>query len=95
MAWNPALSGNCDGLWAGYYYCVADFPSSSLPMPPTVTTKPSPAGTGSPSNCAAWYLTTFNEDCDALILEFGTFSKNDFILWNPSVWSDCSNFQVS
>jgi hypothetical protein len=64
-------------------------------MPPVVTTTPSPIGTGSPGNCADWYMATVGDNCDTVVAQFGTFSKSDFITWNPSVWSDCSNFQVS
>lgn len=92
--WNPALAGNCNGLWSGYWYCVADF-GTAPPLPPVVTTTPSPIGTGSPSNCADWYNATLGDNCDTVVAQFGTFSKSDFISWNPSVWSDCSNFQVS
>lgn len=93
MAWNPALAGNCNGLWVGYWYCVAAFSDADgdYPVPATVTTVPSPTGTGSPSDCAAWYLTTLGDDCDTLVAEFGSFSEEQLIEWNPSVWSDCSN----
>ncbi|OTB01250.1 carbohydrate-binding module family 50 protein [Hypoxylon sp. CI-4A] len=90
--WNPALNGTCNGLRPGYWYCVADF-GTDLPMPPTLTIAPSPTASGQPSNCTTWYYSTVNDDCDAVVLQFGTFSKDDFISWNPSVWSDCSNFQ--
>lgn len=39
MAMNPALNGNCDGLWLGYYYCVVG-PSGITAMPPTATSPP-------------------------------------------------------
>lgn len=94
MAWNPALAGNCNGLFLGYWYCVADFSGSDYPAPATVTAVPSPTGTGSPTDCAAWYLTTTGDDCETLVAEFGTFSQADFVGWNPSVWSDCSNVLV-
>lgn len=96
FAWNPALSGNCNGLWVGYWYCVAAFSDAdaSYPVPATVTTVPSPTGTGSPSDCAAWYLATLGDDCDTLVAEFGTFSQDQLIAWNPSVWADCSNVVV-
>ena len=95
FSWNPTLQGNCDGLWAGYWYCVADFPSGSLPMPPTVTAAPSPIQTSIASNCVAWYQMTGSDNCTSIATMFGTFSSADFIAWNPAVWSDCSNIQVS
>ena len=92
--WNPALQGNCDGLWAGYWYCVANFSSESLPMPPTVTAAPSPVQTGIASNCVAWYQMNLADTCDTITAMFGTFTSPDFIKWNPAVWTDCSNIQV-
>lgn len=90
FAWNPALNGNCDGIWAGYYYCVANIDSSSPPMP-TVTAKPSTVAGGTPDSCTAWYNTTVGDTCDRVALQFGSFSKADFISWNPIVGPDCSN----
>jgi hypothetical protein len=93
--WNPALAGNCDGLWAQYWYCVADFAQGSLPMPPTVKTAPSPVQTGIASNCVSWYLMTGSDTCTSIAAMFGAFFSTDFINWNPAVWSDCSNIKVS
>ncbi|KFY05463.1 hypothetical protein V492_08531 [Pseudogymnoascus sp. VKM F-4246] len=93
FSWNPALAGNCDGLWGGYFYCVANFDLSNLPPPATVTVSPSPTETGTVSTCNSWYLTTGDENCDNIVESFRTFSKSDFISWNPSVWSTCENIQ--
>jgi hypothetical protein len=93
--WNPAVGDNCRNLLTGYWYCVADFAPGELPMPPTVTTQPTPVQTGIASNCVAWYKTTSNETCDDIAYIFASFSKTEFITWNPAVWSDCSNIQVS
>lgn len=92
LSWNPALGGDCNGLWSGYYYCVADF-SDDLPMPPTVTASASPTATGTVSTCTAWYMAVGGDDCAAIATFFGTFSEADFISWNPSVWSTCENIQ--
>lgn len=91
FAWNPALNGNCNGLWSGYYYCVANFNSASPPPMPTVTTKPTSVAGGSTDSCTSWYNTTVGDTCDRIALQFGTFSASDFIGWNPIVGSDCSN----
>ncbi|KAI4591934.1 hypothetical protein KJ359_012065 [Pestalotiopsis sp. 9143b] len=93
FSWNPALGGNCQGLWAGYYYCVANFDADDAPMPPTVTASASPTATGTISTCTAWYQAVVNEDCAAIAAWSGTFSEADFIAWNPSVWSGCENIQ--
>ncbi|KAF9876845.1 hypothetical protein CkaCkLH20_05691 [Colletotrichum karsti] len=90
LAWNPVLNGNCNGLWAGSWYCGVAFDWDSLPMPPTVTTKPSPVATAITANCAAWYRATGIDTCAVVAEMFGTFSEANFISWNPSVGSDCS-----
>ncbi len=59
-----------------------------------MATIPSLVPTGVPSDCVGWYQTTVNDSCDDIAGMFGTFSRKDFILWNPSVYSDCSNIQV-
>ncbi len=45
------------------------------------------------SNCTAWYQTDDTDDCDVIAAMFGTFSKADFVRWNPIVFSDCSNIK--
>ncbi|KAJ3957265.1 hypothetical protein N0V92_006176 [Colletotrichum tropicale] len=94
FSWNPALNGDCLGLWSGYYYCVANFAAASdIPMPPTVTSGASPTATGTISTCEKWYITRVNDDCATVAAWFGTFSESDFISWNPSVGSSCANIQ--
>ena len=95
MKWNPALKGDCQGLWSGYWYCVADFKSSDMPQPPTTTKPGKPAESGAPSDCKAWYQTSDDDTCDFIVQMFGTFSKSDFTKWNPSVLTDCSEIEVS
>lgn len=77
-----------------YWYCVADYASDSVPMPPTVTKAPSNLPNGIASNCVAWYQMTGSDTCNSIAAMFGTFSAADFMKWNPSVWSDCSNIKV-
>jgi len=96
FAWNPALHGDCQGLWVGYYYCVANFADlASLPMPPTVTSlAPSmPTGAQTIATCKKWYITRVNDNCESVATLFGAFSAAEFITWNPSVGYDCSRIQ--
>ncbi|KAJ5313358.1 uncharacterized protein N7443_000242 [Penicillium atrosanguineum] len=67
---------------------------TSLPMPSTTTVLPSPVQTGITSSCTAWYLASDGDDCDLIPEEFGTFSKSDFLNWNPAVQSDCSGLVI-
>lgn len=89
------MKGNCDGLFANYWYCVADYGPSDMPMPPKVTKAPTDLPKSIAGNCIAWYQMTGSDSCDSIAAMFGTFSKTDFIKWNPDVWSDCSNIKVS
>lgn len=89
MAWHPFLNGNCNGLWAGSYYCT--WAGTELPPPPTVThlavgepVKPSIA-----VNCNRWYQ-AFGDTCQAIVDMFGRFSLADFTQWNPSVGTACA-----
>lgn len=63
-------------------------------MPPTVTKAPSDLPNGIAGNCVAWYQMTGSDTCDSIAAMFGTFSKTDFIKWNPDVWSNCSHIKV-
>ncbi|OIW22890.1 hypothetical protein CONLIGDRAFT_719454 [Coniochaeta ligniaria NRRL 30616] len=92
LAYNSFLDGNCNGLWSGVYYCVSEWDGTQndLPMPRTVTTKPSPVPSDTTSTCTSWYQTSGDDDCDVIPAIFGTFTKSDFISWNPSVGQGCS-----
>ncbi|KAF3002842.1 hypothetical protein E8E14_007637 [Neopestalotiopsis sp. 37M] len=90
LSWHSFLDGNCNGLWTGYWYCGIAFDWDNMPMPPTVTAKPTPVPSGIISSCAAWYMTTGADTCARISEMFGTFSEADFISWNPSVGSSCS-----
>lgn len=94
FAWNPALDGNCLGLWQNYFYCVANFGADSPPPMPTVTVKPTAnVAEGIVPECVSWYKVLDEDDtCDTLAEFFGAaFTRADFIRWNPTVLSDCSN----
>ncbi|EPE35195.1 LysM [Glarea lozoyensis ATCC 20868] len=43
--WNLAITGDCGGLWAGYYYCVG-VPGTPTGKPTTTKTSVTPAPTG-------------------------------------------------
>ncbi|PYH81903.1 hypothetical protein BO82DRAFT_414824 [Aspergillus uvarum CBS 121591] len=92
IAWNPAVGTDCSDIQSGYYYCI--WSGTSLPMPSTTATLPSPVQTGIISTCTAWYQATDGDDCTLIVDEFGTFSESDFLSWNPAVLSDCSGLVV-
>lgn len=86
---NPFLNGNCDGLWAGYWYCVVG-PNGITGMPPTATSPPASRPAGQIQSCTRWYLRD-GESCADLVGMFGVFSLDQFLGWNPSVGSSCAN----
>ncbi|CAG8979166.1 hypothetical protein HYALB_00000300 [Hymenoscyphus albidus] len=88
-AWNPAVGTQCQNLWVGYWYCVANFGPNDIPAVPVVTAASTSLAPGTVSNCTAWYLSEQGDTCDLISTIFGTFSVNDFIEWNPVVWDDC------
>ena len=83
QSWNVGV--NCTGLVVGDFYCVAHYTASNLPMPSTVTVKPSPVQTGMTTGCTAWYLATFGDSCATIPQIFGTFLETDFLSWNPAL----------
>jgi hypothetical protein len=92
LTWNPALNGNCLGLWLDTWYCVGAYSDNDLPLPAHRATKPTEGNTpsGYPGDCTRWYQTTDDDTCDLIALMFGSFSPVDFRNWNPSVFGDCS-----
>ncbi|KAH6847621.1 hypothetical protein B0I37DRAFT_431340 [Chaetomium sp. MPI-CAGE-AT-0009] len=89
FAWNPALNGNCNGLWENYWYCVVG-PEGITAMPPTVTATPAPLPPNQIGTCKRWYQRD-GESCAEISAMFGTFSEQEFISWNSNVGSACTN----
>jgi hypothetical protein len=89
---NPGLDGNCEGLWANYYYCIIG-PSGILNYPsPTTTVAPTPSPSGQTDTCVRWFKPgTLN--CAAIARSFGSFSEAEFIAWNPSVGPTCKSIR--
>ncbi|KAI1403142.1 hypothetical protein F4819DRAFT_484928 [Hypoxylon fuscum] len=97
MAMNPALNGNCDGLWLGYYYCVVG-PSGITAMPPTATSpphrrrlrsrlaKPASVVIGTSAMASQWDGDRIADTCDSIILVNG-LDSNVFYQWNPAIGS--------
>lgn len=83
FAMNPALAGNCDGLWLGYWYCVVGAAGITV-MPSTVSATPTPVPVGQTATCQHWFQRD-GETCADIVAMFGAFSLTDFVGWNPSV----------
>ncbi|KAF3935428.1 Autolysin [Dactylellina cionopaga] len=100
--WNPALNGDCTGLWSNVYICVGTTtykPTlTTTTKPPTTTTTttrnngvstPTPIQAGMNSNCNKFYLVKSGDGCDPIARQFG-ISLANFYAWNPAVKNDCS-----
>ena len=74
--WNPALNGDCSGLWAGYAYCVGISP-------------PGPVQAGIVATCEKYVLQTDGVYCYDMAAAAG-IALSDFYTWNPALNGDCS-----
>lgn len=88
------LEGNCNGIWANNYDCVAYYPEGQFPQPPTVDEKPETLPEGTTNECVRWFEAPPGVDCALIAAMFGSFDEADFKTWNPSVGSDCAMSEV-
>ncbi|KAI8152690.1 hypothetical protein K4K49_003054 [Colletotrichum sp. SAR 10_70] len=87
--WNPALNGDCSGLWPTYAYCVqgpASPPGGSEPVEP-----PGPTQEGITPSCKKYHLVKSGEGCWGIQQEYGIPDYATFVEWNPALGSDCQN----
>ncbi|KAF2460035.1 hypothetical protein BDY21DRAFT_419731 [Lineolata rhizophorae] len=97
--WNPALGGDCSGLWPDYAYCVGvsdDDDGGSTPTT-TATQSPSPTGvappgptqSGIPDNCDEYVMQEDGVYCADMAQNAG-ISLDELYDWNPALGRDCS-----
>ncbi|POS70341.1 hypothetical protein DHEL01_v211261 [Diaporthe helianthi] len=106
LDWNPGVKADCRGIKVGNAYCVEvnfGLPRPAWTTTSSATTtsttvpssknnaKPSPTQDGLIGTCKAFYKARENDDCDKIVRAYGTFTFNDFLLWNPEVQS---NYQL-
>ncbi|KAI0439810.1 hypothetical protein F4803DRAFT_529643 [Xylaria telfairii] len=91
IEWNPAVGDDCSGIWADTYYCVGipGTPTTRPTSTPTGTPKPSPTQEGLIESCTTFYKAVKDDTCDKIVSAYGTFTKAEFIKWNPAVGNDC------
>ncbi|KAK6502102.1 hypothetical protein TWF481_009911 [Arthrobotrys musiformis] len=103
--WNPALNGDCTGLWASVYICIGTTTYSATLTTTTksTTTKttsstttrnngvttPSPIQDGMITSCNKFYFVKSGDGCVSIASQFGVVLST-FYAWNPAVKSDCS-----
>ncbi|PYH81263.1 hypothetical protein BO82DRAFT_336349 [Aspergillus uvarum CBS 121591] len=99
---NPGIT--CPDLVAGQNYCVVGtvLSGGSTTSSSTLTTSTStavslssstphqPQQTGTAANCDQFYLVQIGDSCEKIEAQFD-ISATQFLEWNPSVNSDCSN----
>jgi hypothetical protein len=99
VRWKPAVGASCSSIWEKTYYCVGvpgtstALPSATsnapTPTPTSTSTRPSPVREGMIETCNKYHFVVKNETCDTLVAKYGTFTRTQFLGWNPSVGSDC------
>ncbi|EZF35977.1 hypothetical protein H101_00492 [Trichophyton interdigitale H6] len=105
IEWNPAVEKDCSGLWSGYHYC-ADIPgtpslsptSTSASTSSHATVKPAapgPTQDGVVHNCQRWHKAVSGNTCASIIDQYGSFTQEEFIKWNPAVGEDCSGLWLN
>lgn len=90
-SWNPALNGDCTGLFPNYYLCVGVMASEA---PSTTATgggpaTPTPTQAGMVDGCSSFYRVQDGDGCYDIANSYH-ISLDDFYTWNPAVKSDCS-----
>ena len=95
-AWNPALKGDCSGLWADVYVCVGligQTATSTTTATATTTgngiATPQPTQPGMVSNCNKFHKVESGQVCRQIADQYG-IGLGNFNTWNPQVKSDCS-----
>jgi hypothetical protein len=78
--WNPALNGDCSGLWGGYAYCVG-------------ITPPGPVQTGVVATCEKHVLQTAGVYCYDMAAA-ADMALADLYTWNPALNGDCSGLRA-
>lgn len=95
---NPSVKDDCSGIKVGNSYCVevtrkpTTTTSSTVSSPvPTGPPKPSPTQVGLIESCTTFYFAVDDDTCDSIVEAYGTFTKEEFIAWNPAVQADCTH----
>ncbi|EGE01204.1 LysM domain-containing protein [Trichophyton equinum CBS 127.97] len=110
IGWNPAVEKDCSGLWSGYHYCVG-IPGIPSAPPTSISAStlrsstsshatvkpaaPGPTQDGIIKNCQRWHKAVSGNTCASLLKQYGTFTQEEFIKWNPAVGEDCSGLWLN
>ncbi|KAL4739532.1 hypothetical protein BDV11DRAFT_169947 [Aspergillus similis] len=100
--WNPALNGDCSGLWPNYYICVGvgtTTTSTTTTTTTTTTTKtttttgavetPTPTQEGMLSGCKSFYYVQNGDGCYDIAAD-NEVTLDNLYSWDPALNWDCS-----
>ncbi|XXG98118.1 hypothetical protein Hte_004438 [Hypoxylon texense] len=87
-AWNPEVADGCYNLYPGEVVCVGLNTTSTAPPACPVPVQP-----GLVSNCADCHAVAEGDNCYGVAEEYG-ISVGDFLSWNPSLYSNCTNLEL-
>ncbi|KAF8847799.1 hypothetical protein BDZ45DRAFT_698908 [Acephala macrosclerotiorum] len=96
-ALNPALNGDCSGLWGGYAYCIGPVPTATTTISSTAPTSTCAGGTAPPEQtqagisckCNKWVEQTSGVYCADIATAAGITLQTLYSL-NPALNGDCS-----
>ncbi|WYZ36407.1 hypothetical protein EsH8_XIV_000007 [Colletotrichum jinshuiense] len=84
-SWNPALNGDCSGLWPDYACCFKRLTSSGPVAPP------GPTQPGTIATCKAWHLVQHGQGCWDIQQLYGVPDFATLLLWSPALGSNCES----
>jgi LysM repeat protein len=88
--WNPALNGDCSGLWPDYYICVGVGTTTTTATTTTGAVEtPTPTQAGMLSSCKSFYYVQSGDGCYDIAAENGVTLDNLYSS-NPALNEDCS-----
>ncbi|EIT79515.1 hypothetical protein AO1008_01360 [Aspergillus oryzae 100-8] len=101
--WNPALEGDCSGLWLNYAYCVGitsstspsntmattDAPTTTSSTPCATVKPPGPTQSGIPCTCNKYLMQADGVYCYDMATE-SDITLEELYKWNPALAGNCS-----
>ncbi|KAL2837138.1 hypothetical protein BJX68DRAFT_273186 [Aspergillus pseudodeflectus] len=97
--WNPALNGDCSGLWPEYYICVGVGTTATSSVTTTTTTttttntrpvaRPTPTQAGMVGSCKSFYYVQSGDSCYDVAASNG-IALDTLYDWNPALGGDFS-----
>ncbi|KKK16694.1 hypothetical protein P175DRAFT_0461335 [Aspergillus ochraceoroseus IBT 24754] len=93
--WNPALNGDCTGLYPNYYICVGLIGNTTTTTTTTTTptrgevATPIPTQSGMVSGCTSFHSVQSGDDCYDITADNG-IALGKLYIWNPALNGDCS-----